>query len=64
MNSIKEKTNSKSIIILSGILFTVLLFLVKMNWINVGWKIQLIPIMIALQIIFLTSAIKNRYRKI
>jgi len=64
MNSIKEKTNPNTTIFLSGILFTILLFLVKMSWINIGWKIYLIPLMIALQIIFLTSAIKNRYKKI
>ncbi|MBP6549483.1 MAG: hypothetical protein KA782_05530 [Flavobacterium sp.] len=64
MNSIKEKTNPKKIILLSGILFIILLFIVKTSWINIGWKMPLIPLMIALQIIFLASTIKNRYKKL
>ena len=64
MNSIKEKTNPKKIILLSGILFIILLFIVKTSWINIGWKMLLIPLMIALQIIFLASTIKNRYKKL
>jgi hypothetical protein len=59
----KEKISAHAIIIMAGILFSTLLFLVKISWINFDWKIPFIPSMIALQIIFLSSALKNRYKK-
>lgn len=60
----KEKINANSIIIMAGILISTLLFLVKISWINFDRRIPFIPSMIALQIIFLLSALKNRYKKI
>jgi hypothetical protein len=60
----KEKTTSNFIIIMAGVLFSSILFLVKISWINIDWKITLIPLMVALQIIFLISALKNRYKKL
>ena len=60
----KEKISANAIIILAGILFSTLLFLVKISWINFDWKIPLIPLMVASQIIFLSSVIKNRYKKL
>lgn len=59
----KEKTTPNAIIIMIGILFSSILFLVKISWINMDWKILLIPLMVALQIIFLSTALKNRYKK-
>lgn len=64
MTSTKEKTSISAIIVKTGILFTAILFLLKISWGNIDWKIMLIPLMIALQIVFLSSAIKNRYKKI
>lgn len=63
-NSHKEKINSNTIIIVAGILFSTILFLIKISWINIDWKIPLIPLMLSLQIIFLVSALKNRYKKL
>lgn len=64
MTSTKEKPTSSTIIFITGILFTAILFLLKISWGNIDWKIMFIPLIIALQIIFLSSAIKNRYKKI
>jgi len=55
---------SNTIIIITGILSSIILLLVKISWIDINWKIPFIPLMVALQIIFLTSAVKNRYKKI
>jgi hypothetical protein len=60
----KEKISANTIIILTGILFSTLLFLLKISWINFDWKIPFIPIMVAIQFIFLSSVIKNRYKKL
>lgn len=60
----KEKTNANTIIITVGILISTLLFLVKISWINFDWRIPFIPLMVALQIIFFISALKNRYKKL
>jgi hypothetical protein len=60
----KEKTNPATVIIIVGILSSSILFLVKISWLNIDWKIPLIPLMIALQVIFLLSALKNRYKKL
>lgn len=60
----KEKITSNVIIITVGILFSTILFLIKISWENIDWKITLIPLMVALQIIFLISALKNRYKKL
>lgn len=60
----KEKTSVHTIIIMVGILFSTLLFLIKISWMNFDWKIPLIPSMVALQIIFLSSALKDRYKKL
>ena len=62
-SSFKEKTTPNTIIIIIGILFSAMLFLAKISWINMDWKVPLIPLMVALQIIFLSTAIKNRYKK-
>lgn len=63
-NSYKEKATSNTIIILMGILISTLLFLAKISWINMDWKIPFIPLMIALQIIFLATALKNRFKRL
>jgi hypothetical protein len=60
----KEKIAATTVIIITGIFFSTFLFLVKISWVNIDWKIPLIPLMIALQIIFLLSALKNRYKKL
>lgn len=60
----KEKITPNTIIISVGIIFSVILLLVKISWLNIDWKIPLIPLMLALQIIFLLSALKNRYKKL
>lgn len=60
----KEKITSNTLIIIAGILFSTILLLVKISWIKLDWKITLIPLMFALQIVFLLSAIKNRYKKL
>jgi len=59
----KEKITPHFIILMMGILFSAILFLVKISWINFDWKITFIPVMVALQIIFLSTVLKNRYKK-
>ena len=61
-NSIAATLNA--IIITAGAITSIILFLIKISWIDINWKIPLIPLMIALQVIFLLSAIKNRYKKL
>jgi hypothetical protein len=63
-SSYKEKTTSNTIVIMIGIVFSAMLFLAKISWIHMDWKIPFIPLMIALQIIFLSTALKNRFKKI
>jgi hypothetical protein len=63
-SSYKEKATSNMIIIAMGIVFSVILFFAKISWINMDWKIPFIPLMLALQIIFLSTALKNRYKKL
>jgi hypothetical protein len=46
-----------------GIVFSSILFFAKISWINRNWKTPLIPLMIAIQIIFISAALKNRYKK-
>jgi hypothetical protein len=60
----KEKITPSSIIISAGIIFSALLLLVKISWVNIDWKIPFIPLMLALQLIFLLSALKSRYKKL
>lgn len=62
-NFYKEKATPNTIIIMMGILFSAILFFAKISWINMDWKIPFIPLMVALQIIFLSKALKNRYKK-
>lgn len=68
MNFLKSNnsivTTPNVIVIMAGILSSIILLLIKISWVNINWKILLIPLMIALQIIFLLSAIKNRYKKL
>lgn len=64
VNQYKEKITPSSIIISVGILFSVILFLIKISWKNIDWKIPFIPLMLALQIIFLLLAIKKRLKKV
>lgn len=68
MNFIKKDhsivTTPNAIVIMLGILMSIILFLLKISWININWKIPLIPLMIAVQIIFLSTVIKNRFKKI
>ena len=64
MNFTKNTDLIAAIIITAGAITTIILFLIKISWIDINWKIPLIPLMIALQIIFLLSAIKNRYKKL
>lgn len=68
MNFIKKDysivTTPNTIVILLGILMSIILFLLKISWININWKIPFIPLMIAVQIIFLSTVIKNRFKKI
>jgi hypothetical protein len=68
MNFIKRNnsivTSPNAIIFTAGILTSIILFLIKISWININWKIPIIPLMIAAQIIFLQTAIKNRFKKI
>lgn len=63
-NFFKERITSNAIIISAGILFSFILFLVKISWVNLDWKIPFIPLMVALQLIFLLSALKNRSKKL
>lgn len=58
----KQKTSTHSIIIITGIIFSTALFLVKISGVNFDWKIPFIPVMVALQIIFLSTVLKNRYK--
>lgn len=64
LSSTKEKITFNTIIFITGILFSIVLLLLKISWINIDWRTTFIPLMIALQIIFLSTAIKNRYKKI
>jgi hypothetical protein len=59
-----KKTTPSSIIISVGIIFSIILFLVKISWLNIDWKIPFIPLMLALQLVLLLSALKNRYKKL
>jgi len=63
-SSYKEKTNPHTIIIIMGIVFSTILFLAKISWIHMNWRIPFIPLMLALQIIFLSTALKNRFKKL
>jgi len=63
-SSYKEKTNPHTIIIIMGIVFSTILFLAKISWIHMNWKIPFIPLMLALQIIFLSTTLKNRFKKL
>ena len=60
----KEKITASSIIVSVGIIFFIILLLVKVSWLNLDWKIPFIPLMLALQLILLLSALKNRYKKL
>ncbi|MCI4442917.1 MAG: hypothetical protein JHC39_05360 [Lentimicrobium sp.] len=60
----KEKITPNSIIISVGIIISAILLLVKASWLNLDWKIPFIPLILALQLIFLLSAIKDRYKKL
>ena len=51
------------LILIVGIIFSLLLFLTKIYVFQFDWKIPFIPIMIAIQIVFLVMAIKSRYKK-
>ena len=51
-------------ILIVGALVSFLLFLVKIYVFHFDWKIPFIPILIALQIVFLVLAIKSRYKKL
>ncbi len=64
IKNIKQKIASNTIIIMTGILLSSLLFLAEISSENINWKTPPIPLMIALQIIFLISAIKDRYKKL
>lgn len=63
IKTIKEKITHNTIILLVGILLSSILFLIEMSSENINWKTPPIPLMIALQIIFLLVTIKNRYKK-
>ncbi|WP_291097848.1 MULTISPECIES: hypothetical protein [unclassified Flavobacterium] len=63
-NFFKERITSNSIIISAGILFSFILFLIQISCANLDWKIPFIPLMVALQLIFLLSALKNRFKKL
>jgi CHASE2 domain-containing sensor protein len=63
-SSYKEKTNPHTIIIIMGIVFSTILFLAKISWIHMNWRIPFIPLMLALQIIFLSTALKKRFKKL
>lgn len=58
----KEKITSNSIIISVGIIFSAILFLVKVSWLNIDWKIPFIPLILALQLIFLLSALTKSFK--
>ncbi len=60
----KERITPSSIIISVGIIVSVILLLVKVSRPNIDWKIPFIPLMLALQIIFLLLAIKKRFKKV
>ncbi|HSN47289.1 MAG TPA: hypothetical protein VLR29_00880 [Flavobacterium sp.] len=62
--SYKQKISANSIIIIMGILFSALFYIARISWINMDWKIPFIPLMVALQIIFLSTALKNRSKKL
>ena len=51
-------------ILIIGALLSFLLFLAKIYMFRFDWKIPFIPILIALQIVFLILAIKSRYKKL
>jgi hypothetical protein len=59
----KRKISAHTIIMIIGIVFSSILFFAKISWINRNWKTPLIPLMIAIQIIFISAALKNRYKK-
>jgi hypothetical protein len=60
----KEKPTSNTIILMTGIFFSTILFIVKISWINIDWKTLLIPLIAALQLIIMSSALKDRYKKL
>lgn len=63
-SSYKEKATPNAIIMTMGIVFAAFLFFAKISGITMDWKIPLIPLMLALQIIFLSTALKNRSKKL
>jgi hypothetical protein len=63
-SSYKEKATSNAIIITMGIVFSALLFFIKISWTNMDWKIPFIPLILSLQIIFVSNALKNRFKKL
>lgn len=60
----KEKITPNSIIFSIGLIISFILLLVKLSWKNIDWKIPFIPLMLALQLIFLLSSLKNRFKKL
>ncbi len=65
--SSQNKAGVKTIlflILIVGTLFSILLFIAKNYLIQLDWKIPFIPIMIAIQIVFLVLALKKRYKKL
>lgn len=63
-SSYKEKATPNTIIMTLGIVFSAILFFAKISWTNMDWKIPFIPLMLALQIIFLSTTLKKRYKKL
>ena len=51
------------IILVFGGVLSLLLYLLNIYIFNFDWKIPFIPIMIALQLVFLIVAIKSRYKR-
>jgi len=61
--TVKKKTGFKQVLISLGILFSTILFIIKILTGSIGWFEVFAPVIIAFFIIFLLSALKTVLRR-
>jgi hypothetical protein len=63
INTTKNKIIMKTMILCLLLSMSFAFISEKTGWIEVDWKIIFIPALLVLQIIIITTALKNRYKK-
>ncbi|TCK55042.1 hypothetical protein C8C83_2969 [Flavobacterium sp. 90] len=63
INTTKNKIIMKTMILCILLSMSFAFISEKTGWIEVDWKMIFIPALLVLQIIIITTALKNRYRK-